>query len=205
MNRNSKHEARVQPLRERLREETKGAISEAAEQVFAQKGVREARVEEIAARAGVSVGTVYNYFEDREGLLADLLEVRRKELAGRLDKALADGDQQPFEGQLRRFTQTVFEHFEAHRPFLAIMLEGDHARMSQPSPAMRELRSRAETLVRRGVESGSLIFRRQKLLPGFLWASIKSVLLADLREPGTMPVNERAEAAIEFFLHGARA
>lgn len=204
MNPSSKHEARVQPLRERLREETTRAISEAAEQVFAEKGVREARVEEIAARAGVSVGTVYNYFEDRDALLADLLEVRRKELARRLDKALADAGQQPFEGQLRRFAQTVFEHFEAHRSFCAIMLEGDHARMNQPSPAMRELRTRAETLVKRGVEAGRL-GGRQKLLPGFLWASIKSVLLADLREPGLMPVSDRAEAAIEFFLHGAAA
>src|SRR5881397_3742183 len=104
MNPDSKHTNRVQPLRERLREETTRAISEAAEQEFARKGVREARVEEIAARAGVSVGTVYNYFKDREGLLAGLLEVRRKELARRLDKALADSARHPFEGQLRRFT-----------------------------------------------------------------------------------------------------
>jgi AcrR family transcriptional regulator len=150
------------------------------------------------------VGTVYNHFEDRQAILADLLEVRRKELARRLDKALSDGEQQPFEGQLRRFAQEVFEHFENHRQFCAIMLESDHARMTQPSPAMRELRTRAETLIHRGVKGGSLRYGREKLLPGFLWASIKSVLLADLREPGLLPVSDRAEAAVDFFLNGAR-
>ena len=205
MNPDSKARSQVQPLRERLREETSRSILIAAEQVFASKGVREAKVEEIASRAGVSVGTVYNHFEDRQAILAELLEGRRKELARRLDKALADGESQPFEGQLRRFVQEVFEHFEGHRPFCAIMLENDHARMTTPSPAMRELRTRAELLVQRGVKAGSLRGGRQKLLPGFLWSAIKSVLLADLREPGLMPVSERADAAMDFFLNGARA
>src|ERR1700744_4649774 len=115
MNRDSRSEARVQPLRERLRAETVRAILAAAEQVFADKGIRAARVEEIAHRAGVAVGTVYNHFEDRESLLSALVEESRAELAGRLQAA--DDPAQPFEAQLRRFVRTVFEHFESKREF----------------------------------------------------------------------------------------
>ncbi len=192
-------------MRERLREETGRAISAAAEQVFAEKGLHLARMEEIAALAGVSVGTVYNHFEDRQALLAELLESRRKELAQRLDQALAASAHEPFEGQLRGFVMTVFIHFEDHRPFLSIMLEGDQARLAQPSPAMREIRARAETLVRRGLAKKALRQGHVELLPGILWGAVKAVLLHDLRNPGALPVAERASAAVDFFLNGARA
>ena len=205
MNPDSKHVSKVRPLRERLRAETARAISEAAEQVFAEQGLHEARMEEIAARAGVSVGTVYNHFEDRQALLAELLESRRQELAQRLDQALASSAQEPFEGQLRNFVDTVFTHFENHRQFLSIMLEGDQARLAQPSPAMREIRARAETLVRRGLQKKALRTGHVDLLPGILWGAVKAVLLHDLRNPGALPVADRAAAAVDFFLNGARA
>lgn len=205
MNPNSKHEPRVRPLRERLREATARAIVAGAEQVFAEKGLHEARMEEIAAVAGVSVGTVYNHFQDRTALLAELLESRREELARRLDKALAAAAHAPFEEQLRRFAQEVFGHFEEHRQFLAIMLESDSARLTQPSEAMREIRARVETLVRRGVHQKALRSDRASLLPVVLTAAFKAVLLHDLRSPGEFEVPERAAAAVDLFLNGARA
>lgn len=189
----------------RLREETARAISTAAEQVFADRGVNQARMEEIAARAGVSVGTVYNHFEDRQALLAELVESRRKELAQRLDKALDASTQKPFEGQLRQFVLTVLEHFEHHRPFCSIMLESDQAQLTQPSPAMREIRARAETLVRRGLQKKALRTVYADLLPMMLWGAVKAVLVHDLRNPGALPVADRAAAAVDFFLNGARA
>ena len=203
MNIDSKHETRVRPLRERLREETARSILVAAEEVFAEKGLHDARMEEIAARAGVSVGTVYNHFEDRHTLLAELVESRRKELARRLDQALAD--QQPFAAQLQGFALTVFEHFESHRPFLSIMLESDTARVTQPSQAMREVRARIETLVRRGLDQKALRSDRAALLPSMLTGALKAILMHDLRNPGQLAVPERAAAAIDFFLNGAGA
>lgn len=205
MNYNSKDEARVRPLRERLREETARAIADAAEEIFARKGLHDARMEEIATRAGVSVGTVYNHFEDREALLADLVEARRKELAQRLDRTLAACAAEPFAAQLRSFALTVFEHFESHRAFLHIILESDTARATRPSEAMRELRARVEQLVRHGLQKKALRPDAARLWPIMFMAAVKAVLLHDLRDPGSLPVEERAAAAIDFFLNGAGA
>lgn len=195
----------MQPLRERLRAETARAISAAAEEVFAARGLRDAKVEEIAARAGVSVGTVYNHFQDREALLSDLIESRRAELARRLDASLAECAHQPFEEQLRRFALTVFEHFETHRQFLSIMLESDTAKAATPSEAMREIRARVETLVKRGLARKMFRPALAPLLPILLMSAMKAVLIHELRAPGALTVPERAVAAIEFFLHGAGA
>ena len=55
----------VSKLRDRLKETTEQSILAAAEEVFAETGLHGARMETIAQNAGVSVGTLYNYFNDR--------------------------------------------------------------------------------------------------------------------------------------------
>jgi AcrR family transcriptional regulator len=53
---------------ERRAEDRPREICAAALAVFAEKGFAAARLEEIAKRAGVSKGTLYLYFEDKEAL-----------------------------------------------------------------------------------------------------------------------------------------
>ncbi len=45
------------------------AILKAAEKVFAAKGFNEARISDIAKKAGISESTIYQYFSTKEGLL----------------------------------------------------------------------------------------------------------------------------------------
>jgi AcrR family transcriptional regulator len=59
--------------REKLREERRRQILEAALSVFAQKGFHAANVSDVAAQAGVSQGTIYWYFESKEELLTAAL------------------------------------------------------------------------------------------------------------------------------------
>src|SRR5512142_1387741 len=100
MNRGSSNQKCVR-LRDRFREETSEAILAAAEEIFAEEGLHGARMESIAAGAGVAVGTVYNHFEDREALLQELIRSRRATLVGKLDAALAEGKDLPFREALR--------------------------------------------------------------------------------------------------------
>ena len=80
--------------RERVRNATRDGLLEAAEQVFADKGIDGARIEDIAARADVAVGTIYNYFNDSTELLQALIAQRRNDLLTRLDAAMADAKRQ---------------------------------------------------------------------------------------------------------------
>jgi AcrR family transcriptional regulator len=59
--------------REQLRQERRQQILEAAFEVFTQKGFSAAKVSDVAARAGVSQGTVYWYFDSKEELLSQSL------------------------------------------------------------------------------------------------------------------------------------
>ena len=53
---------------------TKISLLRAAEEVFAERGLAGAKVEEIARRAGVSKGAFYLHFESKEQVLKQLLE-----------------------------------------------------------------------------------------------------------------------------------
>jgi AcrR family transcriptional regulator len=55
--------------REQMRQERRQQILDAALTVFGQKGFHSANVSDVAARAGVSQGTIYWYFDSKDELL----------------------------------------------------------------------------------------------------------------------------------------
>lgn len=74
------------PRWRRLPEERPDQILDAALRVFAEHGIADAKLEEIAARAGVSKGTIYLYFCSKEELFREV--VRKK-----VGPAIANADQ----------------------------------------------------------------------------------------------------------------
>src|SRR3954470_5558982 len=213
MKRSSEIGTRILPLRERLKGETQREILHGAEAVFGQSGLNGARMEDIAARAGVSVGTLYNHFQDRDALLSALVVSRREDLLNRLDEVLAAHDKEPFGGQLEHFVRAVLEHFDSHKAFLAILLESEHARVlpasrsrdSRPNLALFEVRRRVEELLVRGRIVGVLRPEGADMFPSFLMGILKGTLSAELSAPTGVPLASRAPAVVLFFLHGAGA
>ena len=55
-------------------------IIETAEKVFAEFGFNKARISEIAKRAGVAEGSIYDYFENKEDLLLSVSKFRIERL-----------------------------------------------------------------------------------------------------------------------------
>jgi AcrR family transcriptional regulator len=78
-----KSRADMTSLKQRMREQRKSvyrqAINEAAERVFAEKGTSRSRMHEIAAEAGISLGTLYAVIEGKESLLNGIHELRMRE------------------------------------------------------------------------------------------------------------------------------
>jgi AcrR family transcriptional regulator len=92
------------PIREQLIEARRAQILDAATSVFADKGFHRATTKEIATRAGVSEGTIYNYFENKADLLIGIMTHLAK-LEG-LDQELADA----LHGDARHFIVAIFRH-----------------------------------------------------------------------------------------------
>jgi AcrR family transcriptional regulator len=80
---------RKRPVQARS-QRTVDAILKAAAQVFARRGYAGATTNHIAERAGVSVGSLYEYFPSKDALLVALMEVHLAEGETVLQKAVVE-------------------------------------------------------------------------------------------------------------------
>ena len=85
---------RKRPVQERSRE-TVRAILEAAARIFEEVGVEAATTDRIAARAGISVGSLYQYFPNKAAILVALAHCHLLESASALAPGLEALDADP--------------------------------------------------------------------------------------------------------------
>lgn len=173
-------------VRDRLRTATREALLEAAEQVFADHGIDGARIEDIAARAGVAVGTIYNYFGDSAELLDALIIQRRQDLLTRLDAAMAEAKRHhaPWSGQVEAFIRVTLACMRDHHPFYAILMQCENRKAPTTMGGVStEFYARAEALVRRGARLGLVRAGDAAILPALLVTMCRAPLL-HLRHAG---------------------
>ena len=75
---------------ERRPDERPQEILDAALAVFAARGYRNTRLEDVGEAAGVTKGAIYHYFANKEDLLLRAIEQRSEEAFGRIEEILRD-------------------------------------------------------------------------------------------------------------------
>lgn len=123
------------PLKARLREAASDAILDALEEVAVERGYDATSIAAIAERAGVAVGTLYNYFPDREAMFAALFRARRADIAPRIAAAAVAAKGLPFEKRLRSYIRALSAAFDDKRQFmrLAILMDQQGRRITEPT------------------------------------------------------------------------
>ena len=167
-------------------------------------------MEQIAARAGVSVGTLYNHFVDRRDLVKALIESRRSALLLAVDEALARREA-GFIPRLTAFLDVLFAHIETHRRFFSLLVQEESGRppggliaaAAHPSPTFAALKRRAQRLMREGLRAGILRRERPEMLAALLMGMIRGLLQHELGAPPRPRPSLGAEQAASFFLEGA--
>ncbi|MFL5209663.1 MAG: TetR/AcrR family transcriptional regulator [Microvirga sp.] len=162
------------------------AILDAALDVFAESGFAPARLEEVAARAGVAKGTIYLYFPSKQALFEALIRTgigEPIEAAGAEAAAL----DLPFEAVVRGlFTRMRREILATRRKEIIRLVIAESGRFPELAEfyyrevvarGMALLRAAAERAVLRGELSSDELARFPQLVvaPGlvaFLWATL---------------------------------
>ncbi|MEO0603163.1 MAG: TetR/AcrR family transcriptional regulator [Myxococcota bacterium] len=98
--------------RQRRSRATVEAVVEATAQMLREHGYDGATLERIAARAGASVGSIYQYFATKEGLLAAVMTRHLEELARCMAEAVAATADDDVRQQIRALVGGVVR---AHR------------------------------------------------------------------------------------------
>ncbi|MCP4023859.1 MAG: TetR/AcrR family transcriptional regulator [Desulfobacteraceae bacterium] len=94
-------------------------VLEAAVSIFSQKGHRKATMLEIAEKAGVAEGTIYEYFKNKKDLLYSIPKGKFKVYQAKLRQVFEPKD--PLE-KLRSFIGEYFRIFSSDSEFLTIFL-----------------------------------------------------------------------------------
>jgi AcrR family transcriptional regulator len=84
------------------------ALLEAAARVFVKEGYVRATTNRIAAAAGVSVGSLYQYFPSKDAIAVELLKRYRESLIGLVGARLAAADGATFEEIVRELFTDLF-------------------------------------------------------------------------------------------------
>jgi TetR/AcrR family transcriptional regulator len=152
---------------------TRQKLLSAARREFARSGLAGARVDEIAARAGVNKQLVYHYFGDKDALYLAVLEWVYEEIRAKERELNLDG--LPPDQAIRKLIESSFDHLAEHPDFIVLLNDENrggarHVRGSKKIEALHSpLVSLVSKILGEGVRSG---FFRKGINPVHLYISI---------------------------------
>lgn len=203
------------PRWRRRREARPGEILEAALQVFVQRGFAQARMEEIARRAGVTKGTVYLYFASKEELFRAVVRetiTPQLELIERIVAEHRGSAAELFRQLVRRWWTVVGETELARLPKLMVAEAANFPELAEFF--VREVVQRARGIVggvlRRGIAAGEF---REVDVEAAVRLAVAPLLAAAIYRHSLLPCDSEPwdfqkylDLHVEFFLRGiARA
>src|SRR3954471_16434236 len=141
---------------------TRKKLLTAARREFARNGLAGARVDEIAARAGVNKQLVYHYFGDKDALYLAVLEWVYEDIREQERRLNLEG--LPPEKAIRKLIEASFDHLAANPDFIVLLNDENrggarHVRGSTRLEAMHSpLVKSVSHILHEGVRVG--IFRK---------------------------------------------
>lgn len=155
----------------------------AAEEVFAEHGYETAKVQEIADRAHLSMGTIYSIFPGKQELFDALLALRGQELLEALRGVHARGA--PPRETLDELIAAYVDWFLAHPSFLRMHLRSGASWALAPATAAvtrhrywSDIHALQAAIFERGVANGTFVDEDPTYLAK-LFSAMDQVLLAD--------------------------
>lgn len=200
----SRNENRFDLRRRRNRQ----ALIEAAIDLFQQRGIRGAKLEDICARADVAPRTFFNHFETREHLYAAIAEQRARQAAEVFEAAAEDP--RPVHERLTDLFGRLADYVAERPLYRELVGEMLRIRTEGGSEVVRSgsLGIAARRFIAAGVDRGEITDRiRPEVLADLMLGAI-NVALANWSASSTYPLErelrDSADALLILFTQGVR-
>lgn len=190
-------------------------IFEAAREVFFEKGIHRATMDDVAAQAEVSKGTVYLYFQSKESILAHLLLEGLSILLSKLEAAYAPQEPLSAEEHLRQLVEAYWQFSQTYPDYFRLLLALDRGRFRERVSAEMYQQILTESTrglelvaksISQGTEEGLFTADDPLLAAGVLWGALNGALalMASPVRQEMIPVEPKAvyDATFELFLRG---
>lgn len=198
-----------------IRETKTNLILDAALKVFSSKGFHDTRLEDIAAEAGFSKASLYNYYEDKEDIFLSLAIREYIQLSEILKRLIKSED--TFEQRLRSLFNAIFKVFGDHfaifltisnfRTVNILNLERLHEQHEKRASMFKNLHDKISdifiSLIASGRKNGEIHCSvDDKILSRYIGALLRSVLI-EWKIAGKMGnTQEEIEQMILFMKNG---
>ncbi|MCK4350875.1 MAG: TetR/AcrR family transcriptional regulator, partial [Candidatus Krumholzibacteria bacterium] len=174
--------------RKRERRRAREEILEAASHIFAQSGYDKSSMKEIAGRAGISVGMLYNHFKGKEDIFRALLERYVNGLQERGDSNCSTSDP-PLE-QLRCRIRSAIEFYWENRNLVLIYLKMNPLKLEVEAAGWeRTMRGVVADLLASAMEQGDLSDDDPKALAALIVGAIHRLLYIYVNEENEEAIN----------------
>jgi len=144
-------QARKKPSQERSKQ-TVGAILTAAAQVFAELGYANTTTNHIAEHAGVSIGSLYQYFPSKDAILLSLAEMHVENAFAAVLKEVRDKRAAPAGVLLRTLVDALLRAHLKEPRLHRVIFEEAHLLQKSFRRRLEELNERALQLARDIIE-----------------------------------------------------
>lgn len=203
--------------RAREKAQRRREILEAARQEFLERGVGQPTVDDVAARAEVSKGTIYLYFVSKEEILAHLLLEGLDLLLNEMKTEVRRAPRPAPEPALR-LLGSAYLHFSQSNPlYFRLIMAFDRGRFEESIPkrlyqrvlnkSLRGLSLLAQT-IETGQKAGVFDVEDPWRAAGSVWAALNGVLVLmahPLRQRMLRSeVDEMFEATLELVMRGLK-
>lgn len=193
-------------LTEEQRRETRRNIRRAAARLYAENGLAEISARAIAEQAGVSVGTLYSYFDNLTELMQSLWKEPVSRLITELEVAL-DGTENPLRKLqllLDAYGRFAIEHHNVYRGAFLYVRPEAHQKPTQVSLEDDRFFNLFQKAVIEGQEQGLVRAGEPAVLAQTLWGGMHGAIALPLNldrvalAPPQEAVQQMSEALIEW-------
>lgn len=190
-----------------LRPEPGAATTDRREQIlkaalvcFAKRGFHQASMHDISTEAGISVGLIYRYFENKEAVISAMADRHKAEIQGVLERAR----QAPnlLESLEILFTAHCCENSPKLHSAFVVDLYAEASRNPQVADLVRDVLQTAmegvTDLIARSPEAeGNTHGLTPKELSELVFAVARGMLMRDILQPQELPAAERRTQQLE--------
>ena len=182
-------------------------ILDSAVAVFAEKGFYNAKVTDIAHKAGVAHGTVYLYFQTKEDILIQIFEEKFEELVNYIFMEV--GTEQNALAKLRRLILIQLQMVETNPELTELMLlearQSSKFILSSAISKIGDYCDKIEGILKEGIEEGLVRPDLDLTVAStMLYSGIEGIATRWMLENKHYNLNSYAEQLIQLFIGGIR-
>ena len=189
-------------------EERKEQIAEAATKIFSEQGFDKARMDDIAAEAKLSKGTLYLYFKSKDAIITHLLDkLFARELS---DLQSLKEDQRPASEKLLFFTDQMIAKMKTWTKLIPIMYEflGRLFRQNVVQQAFktyfRSYLNLLTPIIQQGIDTGEFKAENAKDVAITIGAIFEGTILLWVYDPASINLENHLRIGMKLLMDGLR-